>query len=121
MGGTLTAPAKPLAPKFMVTALKDPGTPGREGNDLQRIQIIKGWLDVQGNTHEQVVDVAGNKDSGAWVNTDSCEATGSDAASLCAVWQDENFDPAQSAFNLSTDPRPQPMWHENRTALAVAV
>jgi len=85
-------------PHFLVSALKDPGVPGREGNDLQRIQIIKGWLDETGATQEQVFDVAGNRDNGAWVDSNTCRPTGSGATSLCVVWQDENFDPAQAAF-----------------------
>jgi len=98
MGGGLGAPAAGEAPVFVVSAVKDPGAAGREGNDLQRIQIIKGWLDGEGITHEQVLDVAGDADNGAWVDTDSCQPTGDGDGSLCAVWRDERFDPAQAAF-----------------------
>ena len=98
MGGRLGPGAADVAPVFIVSALKDPGVPGREGNDLQRLQIIKGWLDDDGITHEQVFDVAGNSDNSAWVNTDTCRPTGSGARSLCAQWRDENFDPTQAAF-----------------------
>ena len=98
MGGSLGVAAPGDAPVFVVSAVKDPGARGREGNDLQRIQMIKGWLDGEGNTHEQVLDVAGAADNGAWVDAASCEPTGMGAGSLCAVWRDEGFDPAQDAF-----------------------
>ncbi|MEH6593740.1 MAG: DUF3604 domain-containing protein, partial [Halioglobus sp.] len=98
MGGTLSPGSTASAPNFVLSALKDPGTAGREGNDLQRIQIIKGWVDALGASHEQVFDVAGNSDNGAWVDQDSCQATGSGAKNLCAVWQDPDFDPGQQAF-----------------------
>jgi hypothetical protein len=65
---------------------------------LQRIQIIKGWVDDAGQTHEQVFDVAGDTDNGAWVDETSCRPTGSGAPSLCAVWRDDDFDPARDAF-----------------------
>lgn len=98
MGGTLGPGADEAGPSFVVSAVKDPGVPGRAGSELQRIQIIKGWLDAQGNTREQVFDVAGERDNGAWVDSNTCESTGSGARSLCAVWQDPGFDPRQQAF-----------------------
>ena len=52
MGGDLR-PATGEAPNFMVLALRDP-----IGANLDRIQIVKGWLDADGNTHEKVYDVA---------------------------------------------------------------
>ena len=52
MGGDLTKGPKGKAPNFLVAALKDPYS----GN-LDRIQIVKGWLDANGNTHEKVYDV----------------------------------------------------------------
>ena len=98
MGGEFTAAAPGARPGFVVSAVKDPGIVGRPGNDLQRIQIIKGWLDADGNTHEEVYDVAGDKNNRAWVDANSCQPTGSGASSLCAVWEDANFDPGQRAF-----------------------
>ena len=59
MGGRL--PAREDAPRFLVSAAKDPGLPGRPGTDLQRIQIVKGWVDAAGRTHERVHDVAGRR------------------------------------------------------------
>ena len=85
-------------PTILVTALKDPGPPGREGTDLQRIQIIKGWLDDDGETHEAVFDVAGDPNNGASVDPDTCSPRGAGFASLCRVWRDPDFDPKQRAF-----------------------
>ncbi|NND67131.1 MAG: DUF3604 domain-containing protein, partial [Halioglobus sp.] len=56
------------SPRFMVSAMKDAGTVGFPGNDLQRIQIIKGWTDAQGTAHEQVYEVAGDPNNGAGVD-----------------------------------------------------
>lgn len=84
--------------RFFTSALMDPGTDGHPGTDLQRIQIVKGWLDANGTTHEQVFDVAGNALNGAGVDPETCEPTGSGAADLCTVWEDPTFDPTQPAF-----------------------
>ena len=53
MGGDLGAAPTGKAPRFMVRALRDP-----DGANLDRVQIIKGWLDSDGKTHERVFDVA---------------------------------------------------------------
>ena len=53
MGGDLTAAPDGKAPTFMVFALKDP-----IGGNLDRVQIIKGWMDKKGETYERVYDVA---------------------------------------------------------------
>jgi hypothetical protein len=103
MGGELT-PAG-TAPSFIVAASRDP-----VGANLDRIQIVKGWLDAQGNAQERVYNVA-------WAGERSLSNDGSlkpigntvdlrtgkvdnriGAAQLQAVWQDPDFDPAQSAF-----------------------
>jgi hypothetical protein len=100
MGGDL--PPRPQnqegPPRFLVTALKDPGPPGTEGSDLQRIQVIKGWVDARGDVHERIFDVAGDPDNGAHVNTDTCEPVGAGFTDLCTVWSDPDFDAAQPAF-----------------------
>jgi len=96
MGGEITAPAQ--SPDFLVAASKDTGVPEHPGTDLQRLQIIKGWLDDSGETHEKVFDVAGNADNGAGVNTQTCETIGSGHQNLCTVWQDPHYDASQSAF-----------------------
>jgi hypothetical protein len=78
--------------------MKDAGSPGNPGLDLQRVQIIKGWLDEDGNTHEKVFDVAGSPDNGATVNPQTCDPVGAGHANLCAVWQDPGFKPSEDAF-----------------------
>jgi hypothetical protein len=96
MGGDLPA-ARSDAPRFAVSALRDPGFALEPTQPLQRIQIIKGWVSG-GETHEQVYNVAGDPNNGASVDLDTCESTGSGFASLCTVWADPDFDPAQPAF-----------------------
>ena len=95
MGGDMTGVA---APRFLVSALKDAGTESQPGTDLQRVQIIKGWVDDEGATHERVVDVAGDAGNGASVDPDTCAPIGSGFESLCAVWEDPDFDATQGAF-----------------------
>jgi len=95
-----------VAPGFMVQALRDP-----DGANLDRVQIIKGWLDSAGETHERVYDVAVS--GGRLIGEDgrAREAVGSTvdvpratytntigAASFEAFWSDPDFDPAEDAF-----------------------
>lgn len=87
-----------VAPTFAVSAMMDPGWPGHPGTMLQRVQIIKGWLDAAGETHEAVFDIAGSADNGAGVDLKTCATTGSGEATLCGVWTDPDFDPAEHAF-----------------------
>ncbi len=106
MGGDLTRAPQGKGPTFMVYALRHP-----IGANLDRIQIIKGWLDKKGKTHERVYDVAvsdgrkigpdgrcktpvGNTvvlEAATWTNTIG-------ASELAAVWTDPDFDPDQKAF-----------------------
>ena len=106
MGGDLRVmPDDAKAPSFLVYALRDP-----IGANLDRIQIVKGWLDKKGVTREKVYDVAwsGDRVRGAdgklpavgntvdvananWTNTIG-------ASDLGTVWTDPDFDPAQKAF-----------------------
>ena len=105
MGGDLRARSGDSAPTFMVYSLRDP-----IGANLDRIQIVKGWLDTKGKTHEKVYDVAwssgrepdangilplvGNTvdvKAANWLNTIG-------ASELGTVWTDPDFDPDQSAF-----------------------
>jgi hypothetical protein len=97
MGGTLTNPSGGTAPSFVVSALRDPGSDLRQGTPLQRLQVIKGWLEG-GGAHQQVFDVAGDPHNGASVDEATCERNGPGADSLCTVWTDPAFDPAQRAF-----------------------
>lgn len=102
MGGEMVASVdqdgNALAPQFLVDAAKDPGTDRTEGTDLQRVQIIKGWVDANGESHEKVFDVAGDADNGASVDPNNCATIGNGFANLCTVWQDPQYDASQSAF-----------------------
>jgi hypothetical protein len=97
MGGLLGPPAAAVAPSFVVTALRDPGTATRPGTPLQRIQIVKGWIEG-GVARQQVYDVAGNPANGATVDDTTCEQSGSGDDSLCSVWTDPDFARDQHAF-----------------------
>ncbi|MFP6663004.1 MAG: DUF3604 domain-containing protein [Deltaproteobacteria bacterium] len=83
-------------PRFLVHALQDAGTGKDAGLPLQRIQIVKGWLE-DGEPQELVLDVAGGA-NGASVDLATCEPQGAGASSLCRVWTDPDFDPAEGAF-----------------------
>ena len=96
MGGELAATEE--SPAFLVSAAKDAGTPQHPGLDLQRVQVVKGWLDAQGQTHEKVFDVAGSPDNGAGVDPQTCAPTGSGHKNLCTVWRDPEYNSGESAF-----------------------
>jgi hypothetical protein len=106
MGGDLSAAPKGKSPTFIAAALKD-----AIGANLDRIQIIKGWVDKDGKTQERVYDVAvsgGRKidadgrcktavgttvdvENATWTNTIG-------APELITVWKDPDFDPALRSF-----------------------
>lgn len=85
-------------PTFAVLAMKDPGDPGNPGTPLQRVQIVKGWIDATGQAKEKVFDVAGNANNGAAVDLATCTPTGPGFDTLCAAWKDPEFDPSERAF-----------------------
>ncbi|MEQ8692396.1 MAG: DUF3604 domain-containing protein, partial [Pseudomonadales bacterium] len=104
MGSDLSARAEGV-PGFYLWASRDPDTQA-----LQRLQIIKGWLE-DGEAHEKVIDVACSDgaspdpetarcpDNGARVSLKDCSTTPDvGAAELATYWQDPDFDPAQKAF-----------------------
>jgi hypothetical protein len=106
MGGDLPPAPADKAPTFLVAALRDP-----IGANLDRYQIVKGWLDAKGELHERIYDVAvsGGRSIGAdgrcttsVGNTVDVEnATWSNtigASELIAVWKDPEFDATQRAF-----------------------
>ena len=98
MGGELSATAATAsAPSFAVRALRDGGTATEPGTPLQRVQIVKGWIE-NGAAVEKVYDVAGDARNGASVDTATCTTSGPGADRLCAVWRDPDFDPDQRAF-----------------------
>jgi hypothetical protein len=106
MGGNLSGPANgKTAPTFLVAALKDP-----IGGNLDRIQIVKGWMDKNDKLHEKVYDVAWSDNrkqdasgklplvgntvdvaNASWTNTIG-------ATELVTVWTDPDFDAKDSAF-----------------------
>ncbi|KPK15270.1 MAG: hypothetical protein AMJ62_09790 [Myxococcales bacterium SG8_38] len=92
MGGTLPPRSGSAAPKLVVHAMQD-----SMGAPLQRIQIVKGWLEGQEHRVE-VYDVAGNPDNGASVDMRTCERRGEGFGDLCTVWEDPAFDPSQRAY-----------------------
>jgi len=97
MGGDLpAADGDGVAPRFLVSASMDSGTPQYPGTPLQRIQVIKGWY-TDGELHEEVLDVAGGPND-ATVDLYSCEQSGAGHSQLCMVWEDSDFNPAAPAF-----------------------
>jgi len=97
MGGDLPSrPEDAKAPAFAVWALQDAGSDAAPGTPLQRVQIVKGWIEG-GASYERVFDVAGGE-NGASVDTATCERRGAGESQLCAVWRDPGFDPQQHAF-----------------------
>ncbi|WP_193142750.1 MULTISPECIES: DUF3604 domain-containing protein [unclassified Meridianimarinicoccus] len=103
MGGVLEAGQ--TAPTFTVYAEKDP-----DGANLDRFQIIKGWVDAEGETHERIIDAvwAGDRtpDSdgqlppvGNTVDLETALYTNDiGAPMLVGSWTDDDFDPTQGAF-----------------------
>jgi len=99
MGSDLTDPPNAEAkPAFILQALMDAGTDANPGVKLKVSQIIKGWIDASGNTHEQVFDVSGSSLNGSSVNEATCETSGTGDETHCAVWVDEQFDSTQDAY-----------------------
>jgi hypothetical protein len=106
MGGDLTNAPRGKSPTFLVAALKDP-----IGANLDRIQIVKGWIDDDGESHERIYDVAVSDDreidadgrcrtpvgntvsleDASWSNTIG-------STELIKAWTDPDFDPALAAF-----------------------
>jgi len=98
MGGVLERTEGDAAPRFFVSAQRDQGTDLHPANPLERVQVIKGWVDENGATHERVVDVLGSETQGLGVDMNSCAATAPGHASLCTVWEDPTYRPGESAF-----------------------
>ena len=98
MGGTLVTSPGDAAPRFVVAGGRDPGTPGFPGTNVAEIQIVKGWLDANGEGRETVVSVVGDDPPPDAVDLLTCEVDGSGAAGFCGEWQDPDFDPDVPAF-----------------------
>ncbi|MEM6579895.1 MAG: DUF3604 domain-containing protein [Pseudomonadota bacterium] len=106
MGGELTSnvdPSKNI--KLLISALKDP-----KGGNLDRIQVVKGWIDIEGKSHEKIFNVAWSGERsvaadgslppvGDTVDIETASYTNSiGAGELAVVWEDPEFDPVESAF-----------------------
>ncbi|MFT4823045.1 MAG: hypothetical protein ACJASY_002103 [Halioglobus sp.] len=76
MGGEIAQSTEANPPRFPVHAQKDSGTVKSSGTDLQRVQIVQGWVDAEGETHEKVFDIAGSPDNGATVDPMTCGRVG---------------------------------------------
>ena len=118
MGGDLGAAPDGKSPSFLVAALKDP----LSGN-LDRIQIVKGWLDSSGNRQEKIYDVvwSGDRSPGAdgklppvGNTVDLADATWTNtigAPELIGVWEDPDFDASESAvYYARVLEIPTPRW-----------
>lgn len=106
MGGDLAAAPADSVPSFLIRALRDP-----DGANLDRVQIIKGWVDADGKTHERIWDVAVSDDRkieadgrcktpvGDTVDVKNATYTNSIGDPVLAgYWKDPEFDPKQRAF-----------------------
>ncbi len=105
MGGELGAAPEGKRPSFMVMALRDP-----DGAHLDRIQIVKGWIDAAGERREKVHDVAlsngrrpglGGRVKAVGNTVDAENATWANSigdAQLLGFWRDASFDPSQPSF-----------------------
>lgn len=105
MGSDLSRAPNEQSPRFLVKASKDP-----DGANLDRVQVIKGWLDRNGELHEKVYDVALSDPSrrggdgqvrpvGNTVDVVEAGYTNSiGAAELVTVWEDPDFDARERAF-----------------------
>ena len=120
MGGSLHSPELELAPTFLVAALKDPFS-----GHLDRIQIVKAWLDDDGMTHEKIYNVVWsdahrrklasdgrlteigntvNIANASWVNSIG-------DAELTGFWQDPEFNPSEPAvYYARVIEIPTPRW-----------
>lgn len=120
MGGVLSHQKMNQAPTLMVSAARDP-----LGANLDRIQIIKGWVDEKGETHERIYDVAVSGDRTISANGRAPEKIGSTvdletatyqntigSPMLSALWKDPNFNAQQSAFYYARVIEiPKPRWN----------
>ncbi len=106
MGGELAQAPPNASPTLMITTAKDPN-----GANLDRVQVIKGWLQADGSLAEKVYDVAWSDDRtvdpasgrlalvGSTVDLDTATYTNDiGAVQLATVWRDPEFDPAVHAF-----------------------
>jgi hypothetical protein len=118
MGGDLTTAPAGSAPTFLIAAMKDP-----EGANLDRVQVIKGWLGADGRTYEKIYDVAWSGDRAIGADgklppvgntVDVATATWENsigATELETFWRDPDFDPGQRAvYYVRVLEIPTPRW-----------
>jgi len=118
MGGDLKSSPDGKAPTFLIAAMKDP-----EGANLDRVQVIKGWLGADGKTQEKIYDVkwAGDRKPDAsgklppvGNTVDLATATYANsigAAELATSWSDPDFDPKLKAvYYVRVLEIPTPRW-----------
>ncbi len=90
-------PGPAFEPTFVVSALMDAGTPQRAGVPLERLQIVKGWLDADGQANIKVFDIAGREDTST-VDLATCERSSRGEPQMCSTWTDPEFVRDQPAF-----------------------
>jgi hypothetical protein len=119
MGGDLKKAPKGKAPMFMIRALRDP-----DNANLDRIQVIKGWVDKKGKTQERIYDVAvsdgrkigrdGRCKTPVGSTVDIADASYTNTIGdplLTAFWKDPDFDAKQRAFYyVRVIEIPKPRW-----------
>ena len=118
MGGDLVSAAAGKSPIFLIRAVKDP-----DGANLDRVQMIKGWHDSEGELHERIYNVAlsdGRTEDerrrvtavGSTVDVqDASYANSIGDPELAVVWQDPDFDRDELAFYyLRVLEIPTPRW-----------
>jgi hypothetical protein len=107
MGGDLRNAPRGKAPNLMIRAVRDV-----DGANLDRVQIIKGWLDKKGKLHEKIYDVACSDDRAINKKKNRCDRPVGNTVDvkkatytndigdplLMAYWKDPDFDPKQRAF-----------------------
>ena len=93
MGGDLSGGPAGAAPQLFVSALQDP-----RAAQLQKLQVIKGWIDAGGHAHYKVFDVAGRENQEGAVDLQTGAWSGTGSADLCAVFEDPEFDPAEASY-----------------------
>lgn len=93
MGAELDSAPQGNKARFLVTAIQDPNAA-----PLQKLQIIKGWVDAGGNSRNKVIDVVGAKNTEGYVDLETGVWSGGGASTLCAVFEDSEFNPSESAY-----------------------
>jgi hypothetical protein len=119
MGADMPAGSRANPPNFLIAALKDP-----IGANLDRVQVIKGWVDANGETRERIYDVAVSDGRTIGVDGRTSERVGNTvniaeasftnsigAAQFVTLWQDPDFDPALRAmYYVRVIEIPTPRW-----------